>query len=388
MSWSWSNPVDRLSEKILAKARRKRKPSDTPRGPRKPASQPSRWQMEQAVKRRVTAFRRRQKTTLLLIFVPAGILVFALLTWLFWPVYTATGVQTSRAEIIAKTITPGRALPPYFHGADNIHVLFVGLDRDPPHRSDTVMVANLDLRTLQARVISVPRDLRVRLPEGSYDKLAHAYVYGQQHDGAGVEWVESSLRDLLGVEIPYYVLINFDGFVNLVDALGGVDIDVEKPLKYVDHAQDLVIDIPAGRQHMDGETLLKYVRFRHDAMGDIGRMQRQQKAMRAVLNALKKQGAYRRLPSVLSALSETFETNLTLDQLTALARRVPDVEDGFIQTATVYSEEERFNGVSYQVATGEWLQEAVEFLENLIPRIEAEDAPEESNSEDPADTAD
>ncbi len=374
--------MDRLSEKMLAKARNKRKPADAHRGPRKPGSQPSRWQMDQAVKKRVAAHRRRQTSMLLAIFLPAGIVVLALLIWLFWPVHTATGVPTSRAKIIANTITPGRSLPPYFHGADSIHVLFVGLDRDPPHRSDTVMVANLDLRSLQTRVLSVPRDMRVRLPEGSYDKLAHAYVYGEQRDGAGVEWVESSLDDLLGVEIPYYILINFDGFVKLVDALGGVNIDVEKPLKYVDHAQDLVIDIPAGLQHMDGEMLLKYVRFRHDAMGDIGRMQRQQKAMRAVLSTLKKRGAYRRLPSVLAALSETFETNFTLDQLTALARRVPDVEDEFIQTATVYSEEERFNGVSYQVATREWLQESLEFLENLIPRIETESAPGESNSEE------
>jgi len=375
--------LDRLSEKMLAKARSKRKPADAHRGPRKPGTQPSRWQMDQAVKKRVAAHRRRQTTTLLAIFLPAGIVVLALLVWLFWPVYTATGVQTSRAKIIANTITPGRSLPPYFQGADSIHVLFVGLDRDPPHRSDTVMLANLDLRTLQARVLSVPRDLRVRLPEGSYDKLAHAYVYGQQHGGAGAEWVESSLHDLLGVEVPYYVLINFDGFVKLVDALGGVDIDVEKPLKYVDHAQNLVIDIPEGRQHMDGEKLLKYVRFRHDAMGDIGRMQRQQKAMRAVLSTLKKRGAYRKLPSVLSALSETFETNFTLDQLTALARRVPDVEDEFIQTATVYSEEERFNGISYQITTDEWIREGVEFLENLIPQIETESAEEESNGEAP-----
>jgi|GEM_PF-1889245 len=368
---------------MLAKARGKRKPDDARRGPRKPSSQPSRWQMEQAVKKRVAAHRRRQTNMLLAVFLPAGIIVLALLIWLFWPVYTATGVQTSRARIIANTITPGRSLPPYFHGADSIHVLFVGLDRDPPHRSDTVMVANLDLKSLQTRVLSVPRDMRVRLPEGSYDKLAHAYVYGQQHDGAGVEWVESSLHDLLGVEVPYHVVVNFDGFVKLVDALGGVDIDVEKPLKYVDHAQNLRIDIPEGLQHMDGEMLLKYVRFRHDAMGDIGRMQRQQKAMRAVLSTLKKRGAYRRLPTVLSALSETFQTNFTLDQLTALARRVPDVKDEFIQTATVYSEEERFNGVSYQTATDEWIREGVEFLENLMPQIETESAEEESNGEAP-----
>jgi len=314
---------------------------------------------------------------LLAIFLPLGILVTALLVWLFWPLYTATGVSTSRAGILAGTLGPLRPLTSYFHGEDSIHVLFTGLDKDPPHRSDTVMVGHLDLRTLQMRVLSVPRDLRVELPDGSRDKLAHAYVYGHQREGDGSQWVRESVARELGIDIPYFVTINFDGFVELVDALGGVDLEVEKALKYRDRAQDLVIDIPAGPQHMDGETLLKYVRFRHDATGDIGRMERQQKAIHAVLAALKERGMWRSAVAMLPATRDAFETNLTLDQLTALARQVPRIKDSFIRTMTLPSESTMFDGVSYQVTTSEWLAEGVGFLEDLSPRAEAPRGTEE-----------
>ena len=78
--------------------------------------------------------------------------------------------------------------------------------------------------------------------------------------------------------------VDYEGFEKVIDALGGVEIEVEKPLKYVDRAQDLYIDIPAGKQLLDGEKALQYVRFRYDPLGDIGRIKRQQEFLQALLS--------------------------------------------------------------------------------------------------------
>lgn len=369
-----------VSERILARTRQDASSvSRTGKAKRSARQYSSRPELDDRIRRRVSAHRRRKTNTLLTIFLPLGIIVLGVLLFMmFRPLATASGGRTTAYDVMVRAITISR-LPAYFDHQRDIYALFVGLDHDPPHRSDTVMLAHIDLNTLQSRVLSVPRDLRVRLPSGDWDKLAHAYVYGHQREDDGVEWVKDSVEELLGIDATYYFVIKFDGFVKLIDAIGGVDINVEKALKYRDRAQDLVIDIPAGEQHMDGEQLLKYVRFRHDALGDIGRMQRQQNAIHALIAALKRGRSYTRIPALIGAMSDAFETNLRLDQIAALARTVPDIQDDYIQSMTLFSESTMIDGVSYQVTDSESVTEALAFLENLAPLVETESLNEESN---------
>jgi len=374
-----------LSERILAKARRDAlSVSKAGKANRTTRQYSSRPELDDRIRRRVSDHRRRKTSLLLAVFLPLGILVLTLLLYLmFRPIETASGGRTTLAHVLQRAMTSS-PLPSYFDGNEDIYVLFVGLDHDPPHRSDTVMIAHVDLKTLQSRVLSVPRDLRVKLPNGSWDKLAHSYVYGRQRENDGVEWVRESVHGLLGINPTYYFVIKFDGFVKLVDAIGGVDIEVEKALSYRDRAQGLVIDIPAGPQHMDGEQLLKYVRFRHDLLGDIGRMQRQQKAMHAIIRALKRGRAYSRIPAIVGAMSDAFESNLRIDQITALARTVPDIQDEFIQSKTLFSDSTMIDGVSYQVTDDKSVTEAVKFLEDLSPPAATESENGESNGTEAA----
>lgn len=358
--------LDKLADKYLKRLGPK---------PRKPLSSPPRRPPSEALRKRVTKHRRRQNAALFTAF-GIGIAVCVLL---WWPITIQNNRRTNAFSIVAGTLSVTRPLPSYFGGDSDIYILVVGLDYEPPHRSDSVMVMHLGLENLQARVVSVPRDLRVKLPTGDSDKLAHAYPFGEQRDGQGIEWVRHSVENLLGREMPYYVEVHFDGFVQLVDALGGVDIDVEKAMKYRDRAQDLVIDIKPGYQHMDGLTLLKYVRFRHDALGDIGRMERQQKALRAVLEALKQGDTYCRIPSVVTSMRDTFVTNLSWDQLAALSRQVPKVSGENIRSITIASEPTMRNGVSYQAASAEMVADAIAFLEDLTPAVETTEPLDESN---------
>ncbi|OPX22197.1 MAG: hypothetical protein B1H03_05000 [Planctomycetales bacterium 4484_113] len=298
------------------------------------------------------------------VLIAAGILMIGLL---LWPLKTPTGGYTNRGRIIYNAVAPIKPLSYYFQGAGDVYLLLVGLDHDPPHRSDAVMVVHIDLRNLRARVLSVPRDLRLWQPSGHKDKLAHAYVFGQEREKDGAGWVQKSVERLLGIDIPYYLVIDFSEFVQVVDEVGGVELTVEKPLKYHDRAQNLHIDIPAGAQHMDGETLLKYVRFRHDALGDIGRMARQQKAIDAILRAVKKGGIWRRAPALVSQFYSAVTTNLTADQLVALARKLSQMREDSIRGRTLASEPLEIDGVSYQETTPEAIASSVAFLSDFSP---------------------
>jgi len=369
--------VGKLTEKYLGAKRERVQSSHTrTRGRGEPLPENVRDAVE---RHRQRQYRAWLVLTYFLLAAGVGMIVL-----LLWPLKTPTGGYTTRGRIIYNVVAPVMPLSHYFQGREDTYVLLVGLDHDPPHRSDTVMVGHLDLRRLRARVLSIPRDLRLWQPSGHQDKLAHAYVFGQEREKDGAGWVRRSVERLLGIDIPYYFVLNFNEFVQIVDEIGGVELTVDKPLKYRDRAQDLVIDIPAGTQRMDGETLLKYVRFRHDALGDIGRMARQQKAIDAILRSLKQGGAWRRAPSLVSQFYSAVATNLTMDQLVALARRLPQMREDSIRGQSLPSEPIQMDGVSYQQTSPEAIADSVAFLNDFSsPPQTLPDAGEDAGEETP-----
>ena len=164
----------------------------------------------------------------------------------------------------------------------SVNVLIVGLDNvEGGSRTDAIALAIFDAENKGLRIASIPRDSRVYIPGKNWDKINHAYVYG------GINLLRETLVNLTGIPIDYFVKINYKSFPRIIDAIGGVDIYVEKRLNYNDYSGKLFINIPKGQQHMDGKTALGYVRFRHDPLGDIGRVQRQQKFIDIVMKKLK-----------------------------------------------------------------------------------------------------
>jgi LCP family protein required for cell wall assembly len=162
-----------------------------------------------------------------------------------------------------------------------INILLLGEDDvDGSKRSDTVAFVAVDVDEHNMRVLSLPRDTRVYIPGHGNQKLNHAYAYGN------VELLKATVERFLGTTIHYYVKIDYDNFPSLVDLVGGVDVLVGKAMKYKDRRGHLDINISEGKQRMDGETALKYVRFRNDAQGDIGRIMRQQQFLKALLHRM------------------------------------------------------------------------------------------------------
>lgn len=178
--------------------------------------------------------------------------------------------------------------------------------------SDTMLLLRFNPQTEQLVVMSLPRDTRTYV-RGRLTKLNEA-----NRDG-GPSLAAESVSELLGgVAVDRYVRINVQGVEKLVDALGGVTVNVPKDMKYQDDSQHLYINLKAGEQSLTGNQALQFLRFRYDEKGDIGRIQRQQMLMRALVEQALNPTTIARLPKILSVIQENVDTNLTVEELLAL----------------------------------------------------------------------
>lgn len=172
-------------------------------------------------------------------------------------------------------------------------------------RTDTIMVASIDPVNEEVNILSIPRDTYALLTGYHYDKINAAMTYG------GVDLVKSTVTDLTGIPIDYYMALKVDGLINTVDVLGGIRIYVEKDMYYVDETAHLGINIHKGwKEAMNGEQANQYVRFRKDELGDIGRVQRQQKFIRAVVDKMLKPSSWLKIPALLEHMNENIETDM------------------------------------------------------------------------------
>ena len=189
---------------------------------------------------------------------------------------------------------------------DNLtYVLLMGVDRrnGDSGRSDTLILAAINEEQGRVSLLSIPRDTRIKVGDYGYDKINHAYAYG------GHEMALSAVSGLLGVQVRHYIIIDTSAFERIVDAVGGVDINVEKRMYYEDPWDDnggLIIDLIPGEQHMDGAHAIQYVRYR-DGEGDIGRIGRQQRFMRAFFAQLISTEVFTRLSAVMEEVKSAEE---------------------------------------------------------------------------------
>lgn len=230
---------------------------------------------------------------------------------------------------------------------DKATVMIMGVDEraDDVGRSDTLMIATLDPEKNQAALLSVPRDTRVKIDGHGFDKINAAYAYG------GRQLTQKTIESLLNTQIDHYIKININGFTKIIDALGGVDIDVEKRMYYEDPWDDnggLYIDLQPGMQHMDGKTAITYVRYR-DEEGDIGRIKRQQNFMKAVMDKLVSPTIIPKLPSIVSAVSDSIETDMSVSEILSFLGTLQDAKDNGLKSDMVPGKPVYIEGISYWV---------------------------------------
>jgi polyisoprenyl-teichoic acid--peptidoglycan teichoic acid transferase len=180
--------------------------------------------------------------------------------------------------------------------------------------TDTMLLLRFDPQKQKLTMVSIPRDTKADIEGYGEKKINEANSLG------GPALTAETVSHLLeGVAIDRYVRINVQGIEKLIDALGGVTVYVPKDMKYNDFSQHLYIDLKQGEQHLNGEKFLQFSRFRHDANGDIGRIQRQQQLMRALLEQTLKPATLLKIPDILKVIQANIDTNLSLEELLALA---------------------------------------------------------------------
>ena len=235
---------------------------------------------------------------------------------------------------------------PASHREGVYNILIAGTDGDG-YRTDTIIVAHLDEATHEVALMSIPRDTAVMNGNNGLMKINAVYANGKEE---GMERLERRLSSLLGFEMDGYVLVNLDAFIKIVDLVGGVTVNVPQDMYYSDPSQNLLIDLKAGEQKLDGTQAMGLVRFRKGyASQDIQRTKVQQE----FLKALAKQclSLENLTAAKLKEYAEIFEenviTDLSVGNILYFAQQLMKCDFDAIKTYTVEGEGAMINGASY-----------------------------------------
>lgn len=221
-------------------------------------------------------------------------------------------------------------------------------------RSDTIIIVNVDPRTHSINAISIPRDSKVYLPDNKgVQKINAAHALG------GVNLVKKTLKETFGIKIDKYIIVHDEAVEKVVDALGGVPIYVEKPMKYHDYAGHLHIDLDKGNTVLNGKQAVGYLRYRKDGLGDIGRTQRQQWFMRSLFEKLRSPQVITKIPDVLNVCNTYIKTDMSFYELSQYAGFARSVDENKIEIATLPGAPNQKGYISYWILDPKKTQEVI-----------------------------
>ncbi|WP_338453338.1 LCP family protein [Niallia oryzisoli] len=226
------------------------------------------------------------------------------------------------------------------YGGTNI--LLIGSDSrgEESARSDTIMIAQYHPKKHSYKLISIMRDSYVDIPNHGKNKINAAFALG------GPELLRQTIKENFNVDVKYYAIVDFDGFIHLIDEAfpNGVEIEVEK-------AMSAYLDVPLqpGLQRLDGAHLLSYVRFRYDTMGDFDRVKRQQKAMKEVASQFASFQTLSKLPKLVGVMKPYVNTNMDTSDIIYIGKDYLSKENRNIETFRIPVEgmfdTDRINGI-------------------------------------------
>ena len=195
-------------------------------------------------------------------------------------------------------------------------VLLLGVDTYDAEqgRTDTMMVAIVDPKDNEVSLVSIPRDMRVEIiGRGEFGKINSAYAWG------GINMSIATVEHFLEIPIDYYTTVDFKGFQALVDAIGGIELNVEKDMTFWDRLSKQQVSLSAGPQTLNGFQALSYARFRGDAEGDFGRNRRQQQVVSAILDQTIDLRNVTNMKEISEALGDNVRTDISFTKMVSLA---------------------------------------------------------------------
>lgn len=230
---------------------------------------------------------------------------------------------------------------------EKCNILIMGTDKEGM-RTDVMMLAQIDSQTGKAVVMSIPRDTRIK--SGSrWMKINEAHALGFENGKKGSESSILAVKELTGIPVNHYVKVNFDAFIDCIDALGGVDFDVPQRMKYKDPYQGLDIDLQPGMQHLDGDKAEQLVRFRRYKNGDLGRIEVQQNFLHALAEQKLKLQYIGKIDDIYKIIAENMETSMVPGDLVQCGMQLLSVGTDRIETVTMPNTPEYIGEVSYVI---------------------------------------
>lgn len=299
----------------------------------------------------------------------AGLLVILLFFWIPFGNQTAHAPEETTPSYLVsvqeekETKTEQKEEPPSWAPPetpaiappdDRLRFLLLGTDEreDEPSRSDTIILASYTPTEGTMRLLSIPRDTKVWIPgQPAPDKINAAHAYG------GMDLIKQTVESWSGLNIDHVAKVNFNGFEELVDGVGGVTVS---PARAFSYGGD---DFSLGKQTIDGKEALNYVRFRKDQDGDFGRIKRQQEVVQNTLSAVLSDFSLTALPSYLSFYLEHVKTDMSILELTNVAKLAH--EHGLkMEAMTLETHSTKNNGIWFEETTPQKAHEALSWLEN------------------------
>lgn len=246
-----------------------------------------------------------------------------------------------------------------FNRRQNILVLGVdsnGKESDPfdGTRSDTIVIVSVDPKAKSVNFLSIPRDSKVYIAHGKgVQKINAAHALG------GIELTKDTIEETFGIKINNYVVFNTEGVREIVDAIGGIPVYVEKDMRYHDYTAGLHIDLTKGTHLLDGKTAEGFLRYRKDALGDIGRTARQQWFLRALADRLKSPEVIPKIPAALKIVDKYVKSDLSLYQMSQYAAFATSLDMSKIETATLPGAPNKRGYISYWILDPEQCRDVI-----------------------------
>lgn len=244
------------------------------------------------------------------------------------------------------------------------NILLLGVDSNGPDtlpftgvRSDTMIILSVDLKNKSVNAVSIPRDSKVYLAEEhGIQKINAAYAFG------GIDLTKKTIEETFGIRIHNYIIINAEGVRKIIDALGGVPVYVEQDLKYHDYSGKLHIDLKKGEHVLNGMQAEGYIRFRKDYLGDIGRVNRQQKFLKALAERIKSPDAIKKIPEALKIANLYTRTDLNLYQMSQYAAIARDIDMNKVELVMLPGAPNKKGMISYWILDPEGTQSVINRL--------------------------
>lgn len=249
-------------------------------------------------------------------------------------------------------------------------------------RSDTIIVATFNPDDQTMKLLSIPRDTRVEIPGIGLDKITHSY----SKNNGGKEQTINTVEQFLDIPIDYYATVNFRGFKDIIDEIGGITVDVPFDFWEKSDVDGHHIEFFEGEMDLDGEEALAYARMRkRDPRGDFGRNDRQKQIITAAVDQLMKPNNLFKIDDIAQHIGSNVQTNLRMSDALSMQQKYSNFNSTKIEQLTISGEDVYIDGIYYFQPEEESLTETINSLQKHLGQqttISAEDDSQETQSSD------